>query len=61
MSGIKEIKQSQTLQSVIALTLAVGNQMNRSEVKCFDLNSLLKLSSIKGQSYLISKIKETKK
>ena len=54
MSGIKEVKQSLTLRSVIALTLAVGNQMNRSEVKCFDLHSLLKLSSIKGPVYLIN-------
>ena len=50
MRGIEEVKQSQTLQSVMALTLAVGNEMNRSDVKCFDLNSLLKLSSIKGPS-----------
>ena len=50
MRGIEEVKQSQTLQSLIALTLAVGNEMNRSNVKCFDLNSLLKLSSIKGPS-----------
>ena len=52
MSGIKEVKQSKTLQSVIAVTLAVGNEMNRTNIKCFDLNSLLKLSSIKGP-YLI--------
>ena len=49
MRGIKEVKQSRSLQRLIALTLAVGNEMNRSNIKSFDLNSLLKLSSIKGR------------
>ena len=52
MRGIKEVKQSRSLQRVIALTLAVGNEMNRSNIKSFDLNSLLKLSSIKGPYWI---------
>ena len=52
MRGVTEVKQSQTLASVLAGTLALGNQMNRSNVRAFDLNSLLKLSSIKGHSLL---------
>lgn len=52
MNGIREVRSSQTLQRLLAVTLAVGNEMNRTDVKCFALDSLLKLSSIKGESKL---------
>ena len=49
MTGIKTVKDSKTFERILAMTLAVGNEMNRSEIKCFEIDSLLKLSSIKGR------------
>ena len=57
MNGIREVRSSQTLQRLLAVTLAVGNEMNRTDVKCFALDSLLKLSSIKGESKFTPKEK----
>ena len=48
MHGVREVRGSQTLQRLIAMTLSVGNEMNRTDIKSFAIESLLKLSSIKS-------------
>ena len=47
MESVKEVKKSETFALLISITLNVGNMLNNSQVKGFQLDSLLKLSSIK--------------
>ena len=48
--GIKDVKESKSLQVILSLALRIGNTMNDSEIECFAIDTLLKLSSLKDNS-----------
>ena len=48
--GMKDVKESKSLAIILSLALRIGNTMNNSEIDCFAIDTLLKLSSVKDNS-----------
>ena len=48
--GIQDVKESKTLAVILSLALKIGNTMNNSEISCFTIDTLSKLSSLKDNS-----------